>query len=335
MFKYIVLILLGAVMSLFLLYYIASSENISDIAWYYWLMMTALGATTLILIEFISISLDRLIPWQVNSGYRMLAGLLMINLVALIIGALVFNIGLRVVNNETNLLTIYKPLITKLGILSVIFSLVYSIIYFARASYKQFATLQVETIRQERKQIDLQLKALKSQLSPHFLFNSLNSVSSLMHRNEVDAEAFVRRLALMYQYILDSYEKKLVPLREELKFASAYHHLLHIRFGENLVLNNQLDEKLLNTEIPPVTIQMLIENAVKHNIIRDNQTLNIAIRSDENYLIVENNMTEKNEHAKSHKIGLKNITARYKLLTGKQVLVQSKDSFIVKLPLIR
>ena len=172
-------------------------------------------------------------------------------------------------------------------------------------------------------------------MSPHFLFNSLNSVSSLINRGGSDAEAFVRRLALMYQYILDSYEKKLVPVKEELRFASAYHHLLSIRFGDNLVLKVDMNEALSDTKIPPVTIQMLIENAIKHNVIQDDQTLNINIKSDDSYLIVENNITRKNEQAKSHKIGLKNIKARYKLLAGKQVVVQSDDCFTVKLPIIK
>lgn len=337
MFKYIILILLGAVVSMFLLYYLTSSEYIEGFSVHYWWILSLVGAFTLILLEFISIALDRLIPWRFNAGYRMLLGFLVINVVVFCIDAAVLKVGFGMINEESEILDNHRSLIVKLGILSVIFSLIYSIIYFARASYKQFALLQVETIRQDRKQIDLQLKALKSQLSPHFLFNSLNSVSSLIHENGANAETFVRRLALMYRYILESYEKKLVPLADEMKFASAYHHLLSIRFGDNLVLNNQLDTEWMNSKIPPVTIQMLIENAIKHNIVENDQQLKIDVKSTDNYLIVENNITRINKNAKSHKIGLKNIKARYKLLTGKQVQVisENEDSFTVKLPLIK
>lgn len=337
MFKYIILILLGAVVSMFLLYYLTSSEYIEEFSVHYWWILSLVGALTLILLEFVSIALDKLIPWRNNAGYRMLTGFLVVNMVVFCIDAVVLNVGFGIINGESDIFENHRSLIIKLAILSVIFSLIYSIIYFARASYKQYAFAQVETIRQERKQIDLQLKALKSQLSPHFLFNSLNSVSSLIHQKEANAELFVRRLAQMYRYILESYEKKLVPLADEIKFASAYHHLLSIRFGDNLVLNNQLGSAHLDSKIPPVTIQMLIENAIKHNIVEKDQQLKIDIRSTDKYLVIENNITRKNVNANSHKIGLKNIKARYILLTGKKVRIISEntDSFTVKLPLIK
>ncbi|MGB3469091.1 MAG: sensor histidine kinase [Cyclobacteriaceae bacterium] len=336
MLRYLVLIVTGVAVSIFLLYYVSLSEDLTNISWSYWISAALIGSVAMVAIEFISIGLDRLMPWQYGSGNRMLTGIVVISLFILLPLLVVSHF----ISTEPEAIEVSSPdgdkqLFIKVIILTVIFSLIYSIIYFARVSYSQFAGKQVETIRQERKQIDLQLRALKSQLSPHFLFNSLNSVSSLVHSDHENAELFVRKLALMYQYILDSFDKKLVSLKEEMAFARAYHHLLAIRFGDNIQLKHLLSDQQLSTMIPPVTIQLLLENAVKHNIIGEGQTLHIEIRSESGYLIVENNITAVDHNAKSHKVGIGNIKARYKLLTGKQVLIQHGESFRVKLPLIR
>ena len=336
--RWIILAGVGALTSLFLLYYLQASfqyegSDDSQTGEYVWFIAALIGAITLVGLELLSTQLDRWFPWQRSAGNRLLVGFPLVAFFVYLVASISFAWGFGTPEEGTANAT-DEHLSIKLAILSVIFSLIYAVVYFARYSYKSFATMQIETIRQERKQIDLQLKALKSQLSPHFLFNSLNSVSTLIYKQDPNARVFVRKLALMYQYVLDSYEHRLVTVGEELNFASAYGNLLQTRFGKSLMLDADIEGEVLATKVPPVTLQMLVENAVKHNIIDDHKQLHIRIYHEGNYLVVSNNITQKNKNAKSHKIGLSNIASRYELLTGKKTIVTQGDFFTVKLPVI-
>ena len=212
--------------------------------------------------------------------------------------------------------------------------LFYSLIYFALYSYYTYATLQIATIEQERKQIDLQLKALKSQLSPHFLFNSLNSISSLIFSNTERAETFIRRFAKMYQFTLDSYNEKLIPLEEEINLVHAYSYLLETRFENKFTCQIEIPEEIRDSKIPPLTLQMLVENAIKHNIMSIGNPLTIKIVTLGNYIYVKNNTTEAPKNTTSFNIGLSNIHDRYMLLHGEGIVIEKKDGFTVKIPII-
>ena len=332
--KSLVLVATGVIIGLFLTYYLKVSEPGHVVHDYAFLVAAFLGALMMPGLEWMSSKLDDLVPWQAGSGNRLLVGFVLVAVIVLCASMLVAKLGFVPQQDETNISS-DNFLTIKLAILSTIFSLVYAVVYFARYSYKSYATLQIETIRQERKQINLQLKALKSQLSPHFLFNSLNTVSTLIYKGDPNAEVFVRKLALMYQYVLDSYEKKMVLLKEELNFAIAYGDLLQTRFGDSLKVESSVDPELSETKIPPVTLQMLVENAVKHNVADDQRVLKIRIFNEGDFVVVANNVTEKNSKTTSHRIGLKNIDSRYQLLTGKKTSVEKNDFFTVKLPIIR
>jgi LytS/YehU family sensor histidine kinase len=223
----------------------------------------------------------------------------------------------------------------KLGIVLLILVLIIEIIYFALYSYYSYTSFQIETVRQERKQIELQFKALKSQLSPHFLFNSLNTISSLVFKDKTKAEGFIRKLAEMYQYTLQSYQTQLISLREELDFVNSYQYLLQTRFGTKFQCTIEIDEELLASHIPPLTLQMLLENAVKHNVLSEEDPLKVQVTSDKKYIIVKNNITKKPQKVSSFQIGLKNINARYLLLREEGIAVSNGESFEVKIPLIR
>ena len=132
-------------------------------------------------------------------------------------------------------------------------------------SYYAYATVQIEAVKYERKQIDLQLRALKSQLSSHFLFNNLNTISSLAHNDAQQAETYIRGLANIYNYTLNSYHEKLVPFEDELQVVMAYLHMIQTRFGNSFHYTVDIPEHVKASRIPPLTLQMLIENAVKHN----------------------------------------------------------------------
>ena len=194
---------------------------------------------------------------------------------------------------------------------------------------------QVSELKLERKQTQLQLSALRSQLSPHFLFNSMNTLSSLFPKDVKRAETFIRALAESYQYTLNKYQEPLVTLSEELEFVKAYCFLMRTRFGDHLTLEIKLSPEIIQTKVPPMTLQMLVENAVKHNVMSASQPLHVEMKTVDKWLYVINNKTVKRPKMESLKIGLKNIASRYELLAHKSIEVSDKQDFTVRLPLLK
>ncbi|GAB3901780.1 hypothetical protein GCM10028803_27080 [Larkinella knui] len=201
---------------------------------------------------------------------------------------------------------------------------------------KQLETeLSVQQLRQEMSEV--QMRALQSQLNPHFLFNSLNSLSSLIADEPVKAEQFVDEMASVYRYILQTNDVELTTLNRELQFLHSYFHLLQTRYGRGISLAIEVSDGFLNAQLPPLTLQLLIENAVKHNIVSSDQPLKISISTDELALLtVRNNLQRKPiDRVKSTKKGLLNILTKYKMLGQPTPTVQETDrEFIVTLPLI-
>lgn len=199
--------------------------------------------------------------------------------------------------------------------------------------------LQEQFLRAEQLQKEnfrAQLEALKAQVNPHFLFNSLNVLSSLVYKDPNIAAQFIGQLSEVYRAILDSSTHQLVPLRDELKLIDAYIYLLKTRFGDNVRFEINVAPDKEHLELPPTSLQMLIENAVKHNGHTAQKPLFISIVSDGDALIVRNNLQPRLEEVNSTKVGLQNIINRYKYLSDKQVQVeQTAEEFIVKLPLLQ
>ena len=190
-------------------------------------------------------------------------------------------------------------------------------------------------MQNERKQLELQFEALKSQISPHYLFNSLNTISSLIFKDTQSAEQFIRRLAQTYQYILSTQNKPYVLLKDEVEFVQSYYYLLRIRFQQQLTVDINLPSSIMNSRIPPLTLQMLVENAVKHNNLGNDKKLFIYITAQDNtYVKVINTKTESDFNVSSFKVGLENIRKRYQFFTEKQIEVQDDEKFIVALPVI-
>lgn len=177
--------------------------------------------------------------------------------------------------------------------------------------------------------------ALKNQLDPHFLFNSLNVLTSLIDENPESAQKFTTSLSKIYRYVLEQKNKDLVTVEEELKFAKTYMSLLQMRFEDAIKFS--IPEQMSDPElkIVPLSLQLLLENAVKHNVISASQPLTIRIYEDKGYLIIENNINPKAALEKSTKVGLKNIKQRYGLMTNQPVeITQINQSFKVALPLL-
>ena len=173
-------------------------------------------------------------------------------------------------------------------------------------------------------------------MNPHFLFNSLNSLSSLIATDPEKAEEFVEEMSRVYRYLLRSNEEQLTSLQREVEFIESYNLLLKTRFGTGFQLVIKVEESKKEYLLPPMTLQLLIENAVKHNIVDPDKPLIVQLFTKNEKLVISNNLQKKNKPVASNKIGLNNIIAKYKLLNHPYVEVhETPDAFTVVLPLIK
>ena len=182
-------------------------------------------------------------------------------------------------------------------------------------------------------------ESLKNQIDPHFLFNSLNVLSSLIEENQALAQDFTVGLSKIYRYVLDQKDKELVPLAEELDFAETYMNLLKIRFENSLTYQIPTADELKNlhpeVKIVPLSLQLLLENAIKHNTVSEQKPLHITIYIKENQLVIQNNLQKKETLSNRKGVGLHNIVNRYALLTNRKVMVEETNQyFAVQLPLL-
>jgi hypothetical protein len=210
---------------------------------------------------------------------------------------------------------------------------VYETVFLVREAESE----KVKKEQLERARVEAELEALKSQIDPHFIFNSLNTLSHLIEETPVKAKLFNDSLADVYRYILQNKGRELVLLREEMDFLQDYFSLLRIRFGQAIRLDMEIDSAIFDHYlIPPISLQILVENAIKHNEFSDAEPLIITISmSDMNELIIHNFVRTKILRKGSSRIGLNNLGERYKLTTNKEITVrQVQDEFTVSLPVL-
>lgn len=184
--------------------------------------------------------------------------------------------------------------------------------------------------------VTIQLESLKNQVKPHFLFNSLNTLTALVEKDQAKAVKFIAELSKVYRYLLQSNDKELIALQQELQFTEAYFFLLLMRFGEGAWMKTSIDEQAKQCLIPPLTLQMLVENAIKHNQVSVRKPLEVKIWSEDNkWLVVQNNLQPK-RHASSTGVGLSNIATKLKLLNQPDLqIIDDGQFFTIKVPLIK
>ena len=198
-----------------------------------------------------------------------------------------------------------------------------------------------KSIREEEQSkqaiIQAQLDALNNQAQPHFFFNTLNTLRDIIDQNsKEEAKEFVDKLSEMYRFLLEAGNSNLIALRDELKFSKAYIHIQSERFGENLILNWTIPDASLDAMIVPMSLQLLLENAIKHNVISRAKPLEVTIAVKEDCVVVNNKIQAKSTKLPSTKVGLKNIEKRYALITDKTVtIVNDGTHFSVSLPLLK
>ncbi len=193
----------------------------------------------------------------------------------------------------------------------------------------------VEVEKYKTESVQAQLQNLKDQINPHFLFNNLSVLTSLVYQDQEKAVDFINQLSKVYRYLLDNKTNELVRLNDELKFIDSYIYLLKIRFEQNILFDIRVDKSEMNKLIPPMSVQMLVENAIKHNEISSESPLTISIEAKDGVLEVKNNYQARAQKEASSKSGLKNIQDRYRYFTDIPVEINHDlHHFIVRIPLI-
>jgi two-component system LytT family sensor kinase len=274
----------------------------------------------------VDVLLDRLISWRNSFLLRFMTGFLVNALLCLLI----------VAGSALFLFKSSPEATLKMSILFVITVFIYEIFYGWFYSYRYYAYTQVESVRIERHQMELQFESLKNQISPHYLFNCLNTISSLLYKDSHMAEEFIRRMADTFSYVLTNQRQQLIPLRDEIEFVKSYYYLLQVRYEHHLKLEINLPKSVLDSVLPPLSLQMLVENAVKHNkISRDTPLLVYISATDNTHIQVTSTKTESINPTTSFKVGLDNIRNRYKFFTPEKITVKDNEKFVVQLPVIR
>ena len=218
-----------------------------------------------------------------------------------------------------------------------LFAMVMSVFYTAVYFYEQWGRSLLKAEQLKRQNLQSQFIALKNQISPHFLFNSLSTLSSLIGEDQKLASTFVQNLASVYRYVLQSMDSALVALATELQAAQSYIFLQQSRFGDNLRVHVRIPEEYEQLCIVPFTIQILLENAIKHNIVSNEKPLTIEVVAEGgNVLVVKNTLQRKQSVEASAGVGLRNMVKRYDLLGRKDVVIRETETeFIVSIPLLR
>ncbi len=215
----------------------------------------------------------------------------------------------------------------------VLFSaIIYFIVFYLNLLYeKQHALTEIEQLKKEK--LEAQLDSLKQQISPHFLFNSLSTLRTMV--TDESSKVYINKLSNVYRYLLSLSDSNLTSLKEELDFIESYLHIVKERFEEAISVSISISPEVLELQIPPLALQLLIENAIKHNVISFEDPLKIEIFDEGNFLFVQNNYQPKSSVEKSTGKGLQNIKKRYEYLSEQEIEIEVKDDyFIVKLPLL-
>lgn len=278
--------------------------------------------------------LNRRLPFETNVRWRIiiqvLGGWSLVKTIFLIVAYAVTHYFFPPV---LSLLNKYSILIV--GMMIFLVNTIICLGFMASHLLNRWQENAVRTAQLEKEKIQVQLDSLKNQISPHFLFNSLSSLDSLIDDNPVLARQFLQQLAKVFRYVLQHKEKSLVTMETELAFIKNYISLLNTRFDGAFIVNYQIDETALSQQIVPVTLQILIENAIKHNIISEASPLTVTVRTQDGYLNVSNPIQRKRQVGTSNGQGLENLKLLYRYLSPNPVkAAETESTFSVQVPLI-
>ncbi|WP_413513540.1 sensor histidine kinase [Myroides odoratus] len=289
--------------------------------------------------------LNKALPWNTFAAWRVIIQLLLLVLFIFIVYCLLniaylvwppFKTG-EVLDLEAKI-DIWQSLLISIntGIFISVIHTGYFLIKNWNNSMLDAAGLKLKAEQLERIASQAELEALKMQLDPHFLFNNFSTLSELVVENQQVAVKFIDHLALVYRYMLSNARKNSISLKEELSFVESYFYLIKERMGRKVNLNIDIPDSVQHTNaVAPIALQLLVENAVKHNTASKDSPLYIHIQVVDQYVIVRNNLQKLVVELPSSKVGLTNIIDRYRLLSQLEVQIEHNEiEFIVKLPLL-
>jgi two-component system, LytTR family, sensor kinase len=326
---YLLLLVLNIITSLLRLYYFPGQE------WYFHVSLFLLTMLLLVCFwEFVSFEsriLEKVLPFGMRPEFRIT---LQTALTFIIFygGSSLFFYGF--IEPYFNVKT-PESLGTMTPVLILLTSIIFNLIYFGTYYFYEWKENLVSKSNLEREQAVVKYDALRNQLNPHFLFNALTSLNSLIFANQQLASDFLQQLSKVYRYILQHKEKETVSLATELDFVNHYIFLLKTRFEDSIDIQVNIEEGELDKGIVPVLTQILIENAVKHNVISIDHPLQITISVENNFLVVSNSVVKKNQVETSNKLGMENLKSLYSYLSKEQIqITESAKQFIVRIPLL-
>ncbi|MEJ7646489.1 MAG: histidine kinase [Chryseolinea sp.] len=277
---------------------------------------------------FVARRIDRSVSWIEAPGKRFILGVLSTIITSMVIlfltiwffdWALDFSLGSNL--KGTIMSTLF-------------FTIICSLFLYGQEFLMNWRKLELDSVKMRNENLSSRYESLKNQLDPHFLFNSLNVLTNLVYEDPDKSARFIKQLSEVYRYVIDMRGKEFVTIQEELQFVKAYLYLQQIRFGDKLVVHNKLEDT--TGYVPPLVIQMLVENAIKHNTISNENPLFITLYESNGNIIVENNLQAKESiFADSLGVGLNNIKKRYELLSSKLVNISRENGkFKVDLPVL-
>jgi two-component system, LytTR family, sensor kinase len=282
-------------------------------------------------LRFVHNRLNKVYPFERNLPGRILIQLVIGALIGLTIRFIIYKYGEQYIPFKldslfvaaTWALYVFIPVGVNLGFFTVYF-------------IDRWKDSLVKAERLEKEKSQVQFDNLKNQLNPHFLFNALTSLNSLIFENQQLASEFLQQLSKVYRYVLQNKNKNFVLLQTELDFIEHYVQLLETRFRGGLKINFKISDEAKEKAIVPVTLQILIENAIKHNVVDKERKLTIDVMTVGDYLIVTNNLQVRKTVESSNKQGLENLKSLYKFLSEKPLLIEpTEERFYVKVPLIQ
>ncbi len=284
-------------------------------------------------IRYINNSLDRYLQWEKGATrrfvYQALANTVYAFSVITFFGAYLYQ--------YIGHISTGRPLFDDLVIISTALTLTILVVAIELGLYflNKWRTSLGEIERFKKESLEFRHEMLKTQVNPHFLFNSLNTLSSLVYSDPNTAYSFIRKLSNVYRNVLEHRNRGLVSLNEELEAIEPYIDLIIMRFGEKLTIHIDPMEGVLKRQVPPLILQLLIENAIKHNVVSTKYPLTIWVYHEGGKIFIKNTLRLKSSKGYSSKIGLDNIISHYDIVTDRKVdIKQTDDLFIVCLPLL-
>ncbi len=283
-------------------------------------------------VRWVNRGLERYMPWVENISNRFFAQLVTNSLFVVLAVT-----GLKFLFDHLLGKPIVRPMFDDVVVITTTFSITVIVVAIEMGLYflNRWRRSMVELERFKKSSLEFRHEMLKTQVNPHFLFNSLNTLSSLVYSDQETAYHFIRQLASVYRNVLEHRNKGLVTLEEELKATSSYIDLMRLRFGDKLNLQFNISEDKNLHQLPPLMLQLLIENAIKHNVVSEKYPLSLWISLEDDQVVIKNSLRLKSSKGYSSKIGLDNICSHYDIVTDKKVVIeQTEEFFTVKIPLL-